>query len=142
MVGGGALTNRAVSKFTFGAYEGAENILHLWYPNRVQLADEATVVDFFEEVESLWIRPCPTRPYLLVNYANVHLAANMAAVYAARIARFRPLVIETFRYGVAPDFTGVAVALGTLKLAARANIFADEAAARDAIRRYKSGLPP
>jgi hypothetical protein len=115
--------------------------LHLWYSRRAQLTDEATVAEFFEEVEALWIRPCPAKPYLLVNYANVMLAANMAAVYAARIQRFRPLVIETFRYAVAPDFTGVAVALGTMKLAAKANIFPDEAAARHAIRRHKSGLP-
>jgi hypothetical protein len=108
----------------------------------VQLCSEATVVEFFDEVERVWIRPCPTRPYLLVNYANVYLAATMAAVYAERIRRFRPLVIDTFRYGVAPDFTGVAVALGTMKVATKANIFPDEASARDAIRRHKSGPHP
>jgi hypothetical protein len=139
--GGPALTTRTANQYTFGKYEAAENILHLWYPQRVQLSDEATVIALFEDVETRWIRPCPLKPYLLVNYANVHLAASMAAVYAERIRRFRPLVIETFRYGVAPDFTGVAVALGNLKLAARANIFPDEATAREAILRYKSGLP-
>jgi hypothetical protein len=63
----------------------------------------------------------------------------MAAAYANNIRRFRTMILGTYRYNVPPDFTGVAVALGNMELAARANIFPDEASARDAIRRAKEG---
>jgi hypothetical protein len=43
----------------------------------------------------------------------------------------------TYRYGLPPTFTGVAVALGNLQLAAPANIFPDERSAREAIRLAK-----
>jgi hypothetical protein len=125
------------AKQTAGTYDAHENILHLWYPNRVELTDEAAVRGFFDEVLIQWIRPCPTRPYLLVNYANVTIASNLVDPYAQSIRSIQPMVLGTFRYGVPPDFTGVAVAIGNMRLSSRANIFPDEASARAAIRRAK-----
>ena len=127
-----------------GEYESDENILHLWFPLRVELADKQAIRAFFDEVQTDWIQPCPSKPYLLVNFGNLHIRANMAEVYAKSIARFQPMLLGTYRYGVPPTFTGVAVALGNLQLAAPANIFPDERSAREAIRAAKqkqSGLP-
>ncbi|HXX68842.1 MAG TPA: hypothetical protein VEK07_16770 [Polyangiaceae bacterium] len=124
-------------KTTAGAYEASENILHLWFPQRVELLDEEAVRLFFDEVIADWIAPCPPRPYLLVDFANLHIRPNMAEAYAKNIARFQPMLLGTYRYGVPASFTGVAIALGNLRLAARANIFPDERSARDAIRLAK-----
>jgi hypothetical protein len=126
---------------TSGVYEPGENILHLWYTKPVVLADEATIVAFFDEVESEWIRACPAKPYLLVNYANVQIAPKMTDVYARRIERFKALVVGTYRYGVKSDLTGVSVALGNMSLALQANIFPDEASARAAIRASRADRP-
>jgi hypothetical protein len=101
------------------------------------LADEKAIRGFFDEVISVWIQPCPRRPYLLVNFNNLHIHANMAQVYAKNIARFQSKLLGTYRYGVPPGFTGVAVALGNLQLGAPANLFADEPNAREAIRMAK-----
>jgi hypothetical protein len=120
--------------FTSGAYEPEENILHLWYERPVDLRDEAMVIAFFDEVETRWIRSCLGRPYVLVNFRNVRIAPAMTSVYARCIQRFLPLVLGTYRYGIGPDLTGVAVAMGNMGLAAQANIFPDEASARAAIR--------
>jgi hypothetical protein len=124
-------------KLAAGEYESAENILHLWFPRRVELADEEGIRAFFDEVVTDWIRPRSTKPYLLVNFSNLHIRANMASVYATSIARFQSMLLGTYRYGVPPTFTGVAVALGNLQLAAPANIFQDERSAREAIRAAK-----
>lgn len=124
-------------KLAAGEYESAENILHLWFPRRVELADEEAIRAFFDEVMTEWIRPRSNKPYLLVNFANLHIRANMADVYARSIARFQSMLLGTYRYGVPPTFTGVAVALGNLRLAAPANIFQDERSAREAIRAAK-----
>jgi hypothetical protein len=129
-------------KYSDGSYESEENILHLWYVQPVYLNSEAIIDEFFDETEREWIRTCPTRPWLLVNYAHVHLRPDMAETYARSIVRFRRFILGTFRYGIEPDalghFTAVAVRLGNLKLAAPSNIFASEAAARDAIRTAKA----
>jgi hypothetical protein len=126
------------ARYAEGRYEGAENILHLWYPRPVHLNDEAIIHDFFEETEREWIRPCPTRPYLLVNYANVNMRADMAEFYARSMLRFRSLLLGTFRYGLDADshghFTAVAVHLGNMKLATPSNVFPSESLARQAIR--------
>ncbi len=127
------------SKCTAGAYEADENILHLWFPQRVELHDEEKVRQFFDEVIDDWIKPCPKTPYLLVNFGNLHIRPNMAEAYSKNIARFQPMLLGTFRYNVPASFTGVAVALGNLKLATPANIYPDERAARDAIRAAKEG---
>jgi hypothetical protein len=127
------------TRHTDGLYESTENILHLWFPRHVALTDEGKVQEFFDEVLVDWIQPCPTRPYLLVNFANLSIGSNMTGAYAKNIQRFQSLVLGTFRYGVPPDFTGVAVAIGNMQLAAPANIFPDEASARDAIRRARRG---
>jgi hypothetical protein len=123
---------------TSGAYEPEENILHLWYEQPVDLRDEVAVINFFEEVETRWIRACPEKPWLLVNYRNVRIAPAMTSVYAKCIQRFLPLVRGTFRYGVGSDLTGVAVAMGNIGVAPQANIFDDEASARAAIRRARA----
>jgi hypothetical protein len=125
------------TKMTTGRYEASENILHLWYPHRVDLNDKEVLRRFFDEVSDDWIGPCPSPPYLLVNYANVHIRADMAEAYAKNIGRFQPMLLGTYRYGVPASFTGVTVALGNLKLAAPANIFPDEQSARRAIRLAK-----
>jgi hypothetical protein len=124
---------------TDGLYESAENILHLWFPRHVALTDEQKVREFFDEVLVEWIERCPTRPYLLVNFSNLSIPSNMASAYAKSIVRFQPLVLGTFRYGVPPDFTGVAVAIGNMQLSTPANMFPDEASAREAIRRARRG---
>ena len=124
-------------KLAAGEYESAENILHLWFPRRIELADEEAICAFFDEVMVDWIQPRPSKPYLLVNFGNLHIRANMAKVYATSIARFQPMLLGTYRYGVPASFTGVAVALGNLRLAAPANIFPDERSAREAIRAAK-----
>jgi hypothetical protein len=124
-------------KTTAGAYSPSENILHLWFPARVELVDEEAVRLFFDEVIADWIERCPSRPYLLVNFANLHIRPNMAEAYSKNIARFQPMLLGTYRYGVPASFTGVAIALGNLRLAARANMFPDEQSARSAIRLAK-----
>jgi hypothetical protein len=124
-------------KVVAGEYEPAENILHLWFPRRIELADAEAIRAFFDEVIAEWIRPRPSKPYLLVNFSNLHIRANMADVYATSIARFQPMLLGTYRYGMPPSFTGVTVALGNLQLAAPANIFPDERSAREAIRAAK-----
>jgi hypothetical protein len=124
-------------KLVAGEYESGENILHLWFPRCIELADEEVIRAFFDEVLADWIQPCPSKPYLLVNFGNLHIRPNMAAVYAENIARFQSMLSGTYRYNMPPSFTGVAVALGNLQLAARANIFADEHSAREAIRAAK-----
>jgi len=45
-------------QLTAGEYESAENILHLWFPRRVELTDEQTIRSFFDEVLVDWIQPC------------------------------------------------------------------------------------
>jgi hypothetical protein len=117
-----------------GEYDPAENILHLWFPQRVDLADEVAIRAFFDEATADWIQPRKSKPYLLVNFGNLHIRANMADAYAKSIERFQSMLLGTYRYGMPPSFTGVAVALGNLQLAAPANIFADDRSAREAIR--------
>jgi hypothetical protein len=125
------------TKVTAGVYEESENVLHLWFPRRVELVDEEGVRIFFDEVIDDWIKPCPRPPYLLVNFRNLHIRPNLAEAYSRNIERFQTLLLGTFRYEVPASFTGVTVALGNLRLAARANIFPDERSAREAIRQAK-----
>lgn len=122
------------TKLTAGQYEAAENILHLWFPRRVELTTDEEVRGFFDEVIHDWVKPCPRRPYLLVNFGNLHIRPHLAEAYATNIGRFQGMLLGTYRYGVPASFTGVAVALGNLKLAAPANMFDDERSAREAIR--------
>ena len=122
-----------------GRFEATENVLHLWFPRVVRLTDAESVKAFFDEVVTDWIDPTPGRFYLLVNYQNLHIAAQAADDYAQSIRRFQHRLLGTFRYGVPADFTGVAVSLGNMRLKARANLFDDEAAARAAIAHSKQG---
>ena len=119
-------------KITAGKYEAAENILHLWFPRHVELADEEAIRAFSDEVLVDWIQPCPTMPYLLVDFGNLEIGPNLAEVYAKNIGRFESMLLGTYRYGVHPSETGVVVALSTER-GARANIFPDERSAREAI---------
>ncbi len=125
-------------KLTAGEYEPAENILQLWFPQRIELTDEEAIRSFFDEVLVDWIQPCPRKPFLLVNFNNLHIRAAMAKGYAKNIARFQSLLLGTYRYGVPPTFTGVTVALGNLQLGAPANMFDDERSAREAIRQEQA----
>lgn len=127
----------SITKLTAGAYEQGDNILHLWFPRRVELADEESVRLFFDEVIDDWIKRCPRPPFLLVNFGNLHIRPNLAEAYSRNIERFQSLVLGTYRYDVPASFTGVTVALGNLRLALRANIFPDERSAREAIRQAK-----
>jgi hypothetical protein len=124
-------------KYSEGVYEAGQNILHLWYPHAIQLADEATIEEFFDESLREWIAPCPTPPYLLVNYANVLMRPDMAESYARNIQRLKGRILGTYRYGIDPDahglFTSVAVRLGNLRITEPAHIFESEKAARAAI---------
>jgi hypothetical protein len=122
-----------------GRFELTENILHLWFPGTVRLTDTESVRTFFDEVVSDWIDTTPGRFYLLVDYNNLHIAAQMASDYAKNIQRFQHKLLGTYRYGVPGDFTGVAVSLGNMQLKARTNLFPDEAAARAAIEQAKRG---
>src|SRR5690349_2682836 len=113
------------SKNIAGNYDPDENVLHMWYPRRVELNDEASVREFFEEVLRDWVKPCPRKPYALIDYRNVQIAPAMASVYAASVEKMRPWLLGTYRYVLAPDFTGVTVALGNLRLQEDAHIFPD-----------------
>jgi hypothetical protein len=129
---------RPSDTYTSGVYEEEENILHLWYERPIDLRDEEMITAFFGEVETRFIRSCPTKPYLLVNFKNVRIAPTMTTAYTRAIQRFLPLVLGTFRYGIERDLTGVAVAMGNMEVAARANIFPDETSARAAIHRARA----
>ena len=129
-------------KFTSAKYEAAENILHLWFPQRVMLTDAATVEEFFREVTHDWIDRCPKPPFLLVNYKNLHISPAATQHYAANIAAFQSKIIATFRYAVSADLTGVAVSMGNLMLSRPANVFSDEAEARAAIAAFRQSQPP
>jgi len=94
-----------------GRFEEATNILHLWFPNAVLLRDAQGVTAFFDEVIEDWIDKADGNIYLLVNYENLHIAAQVADSYAENIKRFQHKLFGTFRYGIPGDFTGVAVSL-------------------------------
>lgn len=128
-------------KLVAGNYEREENILHLWFPEPVDLRDESTVEAFFDEVVGDWISLLSGKAYLLVNYRNLRIRPDQVEAYAKNLKKFQPSLYGTFRYGFEPDatghFTGVTVTLGNMKLASPAQIFATEAAARDSVKRAK-----
>jgi len=62
---------------TCGHYDPALNILHIWYEKPIVMNDELSIVRVFDEVESEWVRPCPAKPYLLVNYANISILPGL-----------------------------------------------------------------
>ena len=130
--------SKSAPKQVDGRLEEANGILHLWFPSPVLLRDSQSVAAFFDEVIEDWIDKAVGNVYLLVNYENLHIAAQVADSYAANIKRFQPKLLGTFRYGIPGDFTGVAVSLGNLKLQAQANLFPDAATARVAIGQLRS----
>lgn len=121
-----------------GRFEDINNILHLWFPSPVLLRDPQSVTAFFDEVIEDWVATAPGCFYLLVDYKNLHIAAQVADSYAANIKRFQHRLLGTFRFGIPGDFTGVAVSLGNMKLQAPANLFSDEASARAAIEQIRA----
>lgn len=133
---------RRPMKFTSGRYEPEQNILHLWFPERVVLTDSKTVEAFFREVTHDWIDRCPQPPYLLVNYKNLHILPAATQGYAANISGFQSKIMATFRYAVSADLTGVAVSMGNLMLSRPAHVFSDEAEARAAIAAFKQRRAP
>jgi hypothetical protein len=120
-----------------GRFEPLENTLHLWFPQPVRLGDAESVRVFFDEVVKDWIEPTPGHFYLLVNYQNLHITAQVAGDYAKHIQRFQHRLLGTFRYGIPGDFTGVAVSLGNMQLKTRVHLYENEAAARAAIEAAK-----
>jgi hypothetical protein len=120
-----------------GEWEPATGILHFWCEKPTILADEASVTAFFDEVQYEWIKPLPKKPFLLVDYTNLHIRPSVSNFYAKSIQRFQPLILGTARFNVKPDLTGVAVSLGNAKLDAQPNIYPDEQTARDAIAKMQ-----
>jgi hypothetical protein len=118
---------------TSGSYDAGQNVLHIWYEQPVVCTDELAVNSLFDEVENIWVRACPKKPYLLVNYANVRIAPAVTDTYARRIERLKVLVLGTFRYDVGTDLTGVTITMGNMSVGTHANIYPDEASARAAI---------
>src|SRR5262245_24640365 len=130
--------------FVKGEYEPADNILRLWHPQPMTLNQPAIIEQFFAEVVAL-IRNCPTRPFLLMNYTHLQIAAEMTQSYAAQVKAYRHLSADVFRYNLSADTEGVLTKVAIL-VANRtdANIFPDERSARDANRkaRRSSDQPP
>jgi hypothetical protein len=124
--------------YVLGAYEREDNVLHTWHPQPITLDDPFTVERFFREVKRL-IESCPERPYMLVNYAGLAISPEMMSAYQAQLKTYRPLVLGVFRYGIAEGVGGTLTGV-TVRLAnkAEANIFPDEAAAREAIRKLRA----
>jgi hypothetical protein len=128
----------AEKPYVMGVYEPESNILHTWHPNPIVLDDPFTVEHFFREVRRL-IEACPEPPYNLVNYAGLTISPEMMGAYQAQLKIFRPMVRGVFRYGIAPGVGGTLTGV-TVRLANRteANIFPDEATAREAIRKVRA----
>jgi hypothetical protein len=133
------------TKHIAGRYEADQNILHLWHPNPIILNSAALLEEFFKEV-ALWIKSCPTRPYLLVNYTNVEISVDLTAEYAQQVKNYHPFVLGAFRYGVSEDlagrFTAMTIRMGHMRIATTSNLFPDELSARQAIALVRqSNLP-
>jgi hypothetical protein len=129
-------------RFVSGEYEPKDDILRLWHPQPVSLDAPAFVDEFFREVYAL-VRQCPRPPYLLVDYTNLQIAAELTQHYASRVREYRGQVAGVFRYNLNAGTEGVLTRV-TVLLANRAdaNIFPDEASAREAIRRARQGQRP
>jgi hypothetical protein len=128
------------TKYVVGIYEAEENILHLSHPKPIMLNTPQVMEDFFREV-MYWIRSCPVKPYLLVNYTNVEIAVDITQEYSRQLRNYRPMVLEVYRYGLSHDLTGsfttMAVRMGNMKSATNSNIYPDEATARQALRKAR-----
>ena len=128
----------AEEPYAEATYDPVENVLHMWHPRPVALDDPFTVERFFRDVRRL-IDGCPDRPYLLVNYAGLTISPEMMGAYQAQLKTYRPMVRGVFRYGIGQGVGGTLTGV-TVRLAnrAEANIFANEGAAREAIRLARS----
>jgi hypothetical protein len=124
--------------YVLGVYERENNILHTWHPNPIVLDDPFTIERFFREVRRL-IEACPEPPYNLVNYAGLSISPEMMGAYQAQLKTYRPMLRGVFRYGIAEGVQGTLTGV-TVRLAnkAEANIFPDEATAREAIRKARA----
>lgn len=127
-------------KMIDGRYEPADNVLHLWCNERVDLKDPAAVDLFFREIMNDWVDRYGrvNKPYLLFNFANLHISTQVSEIYSEHLRKHRARLAGVYRYGVAKDFTGVAVSLGNLKAADKANLFPDEHSARAAIKKARA----
>ena len=123
--------------FVTGTYDAKENVLRLSHPHPVTLGDPVTVEQFFEEVSRI-IADCHAQPYLLVDYTNLEISANMTQEYARQVKAYRPGVRGVYRYNLSGNTEGVLTQVAVL-IANRqdANIFPDEAAARAAMGRAR-----
>jgi len=120
-------------RFVEGEYEPGSNVLRLWHPRRVTLNEPRLVEQFFQNVVEL-LKACPRPPYLLVDYTNFHIAAEMTQFYARQVKAYRHLTVGVFRYNLSPDTEGVLTKVAILVAnRAAANIFPDERSAREAI---------
>jgi hypothetical protein len=126
-----------VHDFSASKYERTENVLHLWFPLPIEVADGEAMQALCDEVLTKRISPCPTKPYLLANYSNLCIHPAMARGQVDFGRRIKENVLGIFRYGMPPDWTGIAVSIGSMRFAAKANIFPNEASAREAIRKAK-----
>lgn len=128
------------TKYVVGSYEAEENILHLTHPRQLVLNTPQIMEEFFREV-IYWIKACPVKPYLLVDYTNVDIAVDITQEYTRQLRNYRPMVLEVFRYGLSNDlsgsFTSMAVRMGNLKSATSSNIYPSEEAARQALRKAR-----
>ncbi len=128
------------TRYVIGRYEAEENILALWHPQPLVLNELNLIEEFFKEV-NYWLESCPTKPYLLVNYANVNIAVDMTPEYSRQIKAYRPMVLNVFRYNISDDlqgsFTAMAIRMGNLKTSTSSNIYPDETSARQAIKQAR-----
>lgn len=128
------------TRYVVGRYDPEENILHLWHPNPTFLNTPEILKDFFNEV-TFWLRSCPTRPYLLVNYANVDITVDLTTEYSRQVKIYHPMVLGVFRYGISASlngsFTTMTVRMGNMKNSMASNLYPDETSARAAIRKQK-----
>jgi hypothetical protein len=105
-----------------GQYDSRDNILQLWFPSAVELADERNVFAPFDKMVSEWIARCDDVPYLAI---------------CSCVESLPIIALGTLFYGADPDSPGMVGALGDGTLVSRA--FADEASALEDIRRAKAG---
>jgi hypothetical protein len=125
-----------------GTYDAKENILRLRHPAPVVLSDRATMEEFFREVSHI-IAACAAPPWLLVDYTNLEISADMTLEYASHVKSYRPAVRGVYRYKLSNSTEGVLTQVAVLIANKRdANIFPDEATALAALRQARDTERP
>jgi hypothetical protein len=120
-----------------GEFERDHNILHIWFPEPLNLATREQVERFFSDAQREWIDPTPGPFYLLVNYTNLTIDPAVTEAYAKAIKKFQHKLLGTFRYRVTDQLTATAVRLGNMRMSKASRIYASESEAREAIRKTK-----